>query len=166
MENDQQAGAVLEPLHTIPTHLATGDTVLSLGTFALSSRQVLWLLVGGSLGATLWIRTGRLGSWLPPLGMLLHGLLLLGLLICILALTFGQVQGRSLESWLIVVVAYLGRPRLSLWRSLRRQPAWPRLSLTLTLTLRLRQARIEAGGRLRGNGEGEGEAEKAKERSA
>jgi hypothetical protein len=163
VENDQQGGA-LEPLHTIPTHLATVDTVLSLGTFALSSRQVLWLLVGGSLGATLWIRTGWLGSWLPPLGMLLHGLLLLGLLICILALTFGQVQGRSLESWLIVVVAYLGRPRLSLWRSLRRQPAWPRLSLTLTLTLR--QARIEAGGRLRGNGEGEGEAEKAKERSA
>ncbi len=165
MENDQQAGgAPLEPLHTVPTHLTTVDTVLSLGTFALSSRQLLWLLVGGSLGATLWMRTGWLGSWLPPLGMLLHGLLLLGLLIGVLALTFGQVQGRSLESWLIVVVAYLGRPRLSLWRSLRRQPTWPGLSLMLTLTLR--QACVEAGGQLRRDGEGEGEAEKAKERSA
>jgi len=118
-------GDSLEQLHTIPTHLTTVDTVLSLGTFALSSRQLLWLLVGGSLGATLWMRTGWLGSWLPPLGMLLHALVLLVLLIGVLALTFGQVQGRSLESWLLVIALYLARPRLSLWRSLRRQPAWP-----------------------------------------
>jgi hypothetical protein len=148
VENEQQSsGTPLDPLHTIPTHLATVDTVLSLGTLALSSRQLLWLLVGGSLGATLWIRTGWLGGWLPPLGLLLHGLLLLALLICILALTFGQVQGRSLESWLLVIVLYLGRPRLWLWRSLRRQPAWPRLS----------QACVEAGRRCR---DGEGEAKK------
>src|SRR5579875_1074008 len=126
MQDDQHpAASALAPVHTVPTHLTTAaDTVLSLGTFSLSSRQLLLLLVGGSVCATLWTHT----AMLPPLGAILHAAVVFLLVIGVLALTFGQVQGRSLERWLIVMVAYLARPRLSLWRRRPTQPAWPRLS--------------------------------------
>ncbi len=106
----------LAPVHTVPTHLTTADTVVSLGTFSLSSRQLLWLLVGGSLCATLWTHTAMLVRWLPPLGAILHGGMVFFLAIGVLLLTFGQVQGRSLESWLLVIACYLARPKLLLWR--------------------------------------------------
>jgi hypothetical protein len=35
-----------------------------------------------------------------------------------LSLTFGQAQGRSFDAWVIVIGAYLVRPRLYLWRRL------------------------------------------------
>jgi hypothetical protein len=130
MEDPHSQRQSLAPVHTIPTHLTTVDTVLSLGTFSLSSRQLLLLLVGGSVCATLWTHTAMLVRWLPPLGVVLHWSLLMLLTTGVLALTFGQMQGRSLERWLIVVVAYLARPRLSLWRRRPTQPAWPRLSQT------------------------------------
>src|SRR5579875_2429601 len=126
MQHDQHpAASALAPVHTVPTHLTTADTVLSLGTFSLSSRQLLLLLVGGSVAAALWTRTAGLGGLFPPLGVVLHWSLLVLLTTGVLALTFGQVQGRPLERWLIVVVAYLARPRLSLWQGMREHPCWP-----------------------------------------
>jgi hypothetical protein len=123
---DPQPAQTLEPMHTVPTHLDHADTVLSLGTFSLSSRQFLLLLCGGSVCATLWTHTTvLLVRWLPPLGAILHGGMVFLLTIGVLALTFGQVQGRSLESWLLVIALYLARPRLSLWRSLCRYSSWP-----------------------------------------
>lgn len=124
-EHQIHAGLSLERLHTVPTHLTTADTVLSLGSIMLSSRQFLLLLVGGCATAALWTRTAGLMVLLPPVGAVLHWILLLLLTTCVLALTFGQAQGRSLESWLTVVAAYLARPHLYLWRSLREYPAWP-----------------------------------------
>jgi hypothetical protein len=124
-EHQIHAGLSLERLHTVPTHLTMVDTVLSLGEFSLSSRQFLLLLVGGSLSAALWTRTTVLVVWLPPFGVALHLTLLFLLAACILLLTFGQAQGRSLDSWLIVVAAYLARPHLYLWSSLRQHPSWP-----------------------------------------
>jgi hypothetical protein len=118
----------LAPVHTVPTHLTTVDTVLSLGTFSLSSRQLLLLLCGGSVCATLWTHTAMLVRWLPPLGAILHAAVVILLVIGVLALTFGQVQGRSLESWLLVIALYLGRPRLSLWRRRLAHPVWPQLA--------------------------------------
>jgi len=105
--------------HTIPTHLASADTVLSLGYLSLSSRQLLLLLVGGSLAASLWERTFWLATLLPPVGVALHWLLLLLSGGCVLALTFGQAAGRSFDAWLIVMLAYCARPRVYLWHTIR-----------------------------------------------
>lgn len=105
----------LEHVHTVPTHLTTVDTVLSLGELSLSSRQFLLLLVGGSLGAAFWTRTTGLVAWLPPFGVALHWTLLLFLVACTLILSFGQDHGRSFDSWVVVIIVYLARPRLYLW---------------------------------------------------
>src|SRR5205809_7422891 len=40
--------------HTVPTHLQMPDQVLTLGSFSLTARQLLLLLVGGGIGGTLW----------------------------------------------------------------------------------------------------------------
>lgn len=108
----------LDLTHTIPTHLAVPETVLSLGTFTLTARQLALLFLGGSLAYSFWWHTMGLATWLAPLGMILHTTLLLMLVGLVLALTFGQIAGRSLDVWLLVLVAYLSRPRLYLWRNL------------------------------------------------
>jgi hypothetical protein len=108
----------LDLTHTIPTHLAMPETVLSLGTFTLTARQLALLFLGGSLTYSFWWHTMGLATWLAPLGMTLHTTLLLMLVGIVLALTFGGVAGRSLDIWLFVLAAYLSRPRLYLWRNL------------------------------------------------
>lgn len=113
----------LPAIHTVPTHLAATDTALSLGSLPLSSRQVLLLLVGGSVTASLWTRTAILVAVLPPLGAALHLALLIACLLVALALTFGQAQGRSFDAWVIVIGAYLARPRLYLWHRCAIPPA-------------------------------------------
>jgi hypothetical protein len=68
---------------------------------------------------SLWTRTAFLAAVVPPVGVALHiGLLVLSSLI-ILALTFGQAAGRSLDAWVIIWLSYLARPRRYRWRSLR-----------------------------------------------
>jgi len=109
-------------MHTVPTHLATADTVLSLGALSLSSRQLLLLLMGGSGAASFWTRTAGLVTLLPPIGEALHWLLLILLSLLVLTLTFGQAAGRSLDVWVMVSLAFLARSRLYLWRSLRPVP--------------------------------------------
>jgi hypothetical protein len=105
--------AILHP-HTVPTHLS-GESVISIGTIDLSTRQVMLLLVGGSLAATLWERTGGLGEWLAPFGLIMHWALLVLLLVGVLLLTFGKAAGRSLDVWLLVLLLYLGRARILVW---------------------------------------------------
>jgi hypothetical protein len=123
MHEPSHTDASLPAAHTVPTHLATADTVLSLGYLSLSSRQLLLLLLGGSVTASLWTRTSMLSTLVPPAGAALH----LALVICCaaitLALTFGQAQGRSLDVWLIVILSYLARPRLYLWCRMADAPA-------------------------------------------
>lgn len=105
--------------HTVPTHLAGADTVLSLGYLSLSSRQLLLLLLGGSVTASWWVRTAWLATLLPPIGSALHWLSLILLGSGVLALTFGQALGRSFDAWIIVLLAYFTRPRIYLWRTIR-----------------------------------------------
>ena len=114
--------AVLPPTHTIPTHLATADSVLSLGYLTLTSRQLLLLLVGGSFAVSLWTRTDVLSALIPPVGAALRLALLVLSGLLVLALTFGQVAGRQLDAWVVVVGVYLVRPRLYLWKSVRWRP--------------------------------------------
>jgi hypothetical protein len=101
-------------LHTVPTHLS-GDSVVSVGTLDLSARQVIMLLVGGSLAVTLWQRTTALMMVWPPVGLVLHWAMLLLLLGSVVLLTFGNAAGRSLDVWLFVWLAYLTRARILLW---------------------------------------------------
>lgn len=123
MHEPSHTDASLPAAHTVPTHLATADTVLSLGYLSLSSRQLLLVLLGGSVTASLWTRTSMLSTLLPPAGAVLHLALVIVCAAITLALTFGQAQGRSLDVWLIVILAYLMRPRLFLWRKMADSPA-------------------------------------------
>jgi len=119
MQAQPPAPPVLETAHTVPLGLALADTVLALGYLSLSSRQLVLLLLGGSLAVSLWTRTAILAAVVPPVGAALHsGLLVLSSLI-ILALTFGQAAGRPLDAWVIVWLSYRARPRRYRWRSLR-----------------------------------------------
>lgn len=119
MVNTSAKAAAGQTTHTVPTHLTSADTVLSLGYLSLSSRQLLLLLVGGSLAASLWVRTFWLAALLPPVGAALHWLLLMVCGSCIFALTFGQATGRSFDAWIIVMLAYFARPRVYLWHTIR-----------------------------------------------
>jgi hypothetical protein len=110
----KEAESVLPPTHTVPTHLS-GESVVSIGTIDLSARQVMLLLVGGSLAATLWERTGGLVQWLAPFGLIMHWAMLVLLLVGVLLLTFGKAAGRALDVWLIVLLLYLGRARILIW---------------------------------------------------
>jgi hypothetical protein len=114
MQEPTSGPSALVPLHTVPTHLG-GDTVLSIGTIDLTARQVALLLIGGSLSATVWERTGALAALMPPLGLVVHWAMLVLLLGAVLAFTFGRAAGRSLVVWLIVWLAYLARARIFVW---------------------------------------------------
>jgi hypothetical protein len=104
----------LVPLHTVPTHLG-GDTVLSLGTLDLTSRQVALLLIGGSFSATVWARTGTLATFVPPFGLIVHWMMVILLLGAVLLFTFGRAAGRSLDVWLLIWLAYGARARIFVW---------------------------------------------------
>lgn len=122
MDEQAVSPVALPAAHTVPTHLAAADTVVSLGYLSLSSRQLLLLLVGGSLAVSLWTRTAWLSRLLGPVGAALHLALVIVWAVADLSLTFGQAQGRSLDAWVIIMFAYLARPRLYLWRSLPASP--------------------------------------------
>lgn len=123
MHEPSHTDASLPAAHTAPTHLATADTVLSLGYLSLSSRQLLLVLLGGSVSASLWARTSGLATLLPPAGAALHLALVIVCAAITLALTFGQAQGRSLDVWMIVCLSYLTRPHLFIWRRMADAPA-------------------------------------------
>jgi hypothetical protein len=109
----RESHAILHP-HTVPTHLS-GESVVSIGVIDLSARQVMMLLVGGSLAATLWERTAALTLLVLPLGLIVHWAMLVLLLGVVLLLTFGKAAGRSLDVWLMVLLLYLGRARILVW---------------------------------------------------
>jgi hypothetical protein len=113
VEPTHESQAILH-LHTVPTHLS-GESVVSIGTIDLSARQVMSLLVGGSLAATLWERTTALTLLVPPLGLIMHWAILVLLLVGVLLLTFGKAAGRSLDVWFMVWLLYLGRARILVW---------------------------------------------------
>lgn len=119
MHQAQTEPSALPAAHTVPTHLATADTVLSFGALSLSSRQLLLLLVGGSVAAALWTRSAVVLAALGPAGAGLHLALLALASLIVLVLTFGQAAGRSLDVWIVVWLSYRARPRRSLWRARR-----------------------------------------------
>src|SRR5262249_57318218 len=88
--------------HEIPTHLNVEDKVL----FGLTVRQVLYLMVGCSIGYGLWGQTAHLADVTR---------LALPVVIALVAITFALVRpaGRPLEEWLVAAVCFMASPLVS-----------------------------------------------------
>jgi hypothetical protein len=104
--------------HIVPTHLQMPDQVLTLWSFSLTARQLLLLLVGGSIGGTLWQHLTVLGHYTVP-GVIVRLLLSLPPFLLALFIAWYQHAGRYLEIWMVVLVRYRLRPKRYLWRSIR-----------------------------------------------
>jgi hypothetical protein len=101
--------------HTIP-RLDTPDAVFSIGFVDISVRQFLFLIFGSLISVNVWMQWS---GWLSInwLGIVFWFLLILPL---VLALAFGwvKIQGHPLEHWIVMILRYLQRPRIYVWRSL------------------------------------------------
>lgn len=117
--------------HKIPNLLETDDLFL----FGLTMRQCLILFVGAITSYLLFF---RLFVWFPnPAAGLIVGLVFALLFLAgMVALAFAHVYGRGLEEWGVVLLLYLGRPRISLW-----QPDTPDAFARQEWTQRQRQHR-------------------------
>lgn len=106
--------------YIVPTHLDLVDTILTIGSLDLSARQLLLLLVGGSLGYDFWLQERHWDVWLFPLGIVLHWLPVVLICALTLALALVQIKGRWLDSWVLLWLSYMLSPHRYLWRTLRR----------------------------------------------
>jgi hypothetical protein len=106
--------------HVVPTHLNLPDQVLTLWSFSLSARQLLLLLVGGSIGGTVWQHLATLGHH-ALVGEALRLLLSFVPVLLVMVIACYQYAGRYLEVWLFVLARYHLHPKRYLWRSIR---AW------------------------------------------
>ena len=100
--------------HTVP-RLTVPDRVFSLGTFDISVRQFLLLVLGVLISVNVWLSF----SWLLGEGasVLLWCMLSIPILI---GVVFGwvRIQRQALEYWIVALLRYAGRPRVFVWRSL------------------------------------------------
>jgi hypothetical protein len=104
--------------HEIPTKLEVEDKVV----FGMTARQLLCLGIGIALGYVLYQRTGQI-LWHHmgqiPLAIAVRivvGLLPLG---SALAFAFIRPAGRTLETWIVVLVHYARIPKRCVWRPVR-----------------------------------------------
>jgi hypothetical protein len=104
--------------HTVPTHLQMPDQVLTVWSFSLTARQLLLLLVGGSIGGTIWQHLTLFGHAAVP-GEIVRLLLSLPPFLLALFIAWYQHAGRYLEIWMVVLVRYRLCPKRYLWRSIR-----------------------------------------------
>lgn len=107
-----------QPLrYQIPTHLGTPDTLdlpLFGITVSLTIRQAVCFLLGGSLVFRLWEQTTALTGlveWLVHDG----ACVLLAFATTVIAIQ--KIQHRFLEEWGLILVQYLSRPKVFLWRT-------------------------------------------------
>ncbi|HEY6406836.1 MAG TPA: hypothetical protein VIY29_05145, partial [Ktedonobacteraceae bacterium] len=102
----------------MPTHLQMPDQVLTLWSFSLTARALLLLLVGGSIGGTIWQHLASFGHYAVP-GEILRLLLSLPPFLLALFIAWYRYAGRYIEVWFVVLVRYRLRPKRYLWRSIR-----------------------------------------------
>ena len=121
---ERSAGEEEGGLHTItlPTHLKVEDTLFRVGQVKVTARQFIVLLAGGSLIYTLWVRTAWFATSFGVVGMVAHGSLIACCCLVLLALAFGSIADRTLDSWLLLLLVYWLRPRVYIWSNLRREP--------------------------------------------
>ncbi len=103
--------------HVVPTHVRTPETALTLGGISLSARQFLLLLVGAALSYDLWKHLTFLTTFF--VGVVLAGAIAILPSVLALSLAFGQVAGRALDAWGLVIMRYFARPRHLIWCSVR-----------------------------------------------
>ena len=103
--------------HVVPTHVRTPETVLTFSGVSLSARQFLLLLVGTALSYDMWKHLTFLTTFLT--GMVLAGAIAILPSAFALSLAFGQVAGRALDAWGLVIMRYFARSRCLIWRSVR-----------------------------------------------
>ncbi|GHO96628.1 hypothetical protein KSF_066760 [Reticulibacter mediterranei] len=97
--------------HTTPTHLGLPDKLL----FGLTARQLLLLLLGGSLSYSFWL---RLGVFLPPSWLLVRLISALPPVLLSFLVAFVTLHNRPLELWALVGLCYLLLPKTAVWRRL------------------------------------------------
>jgi len=104
--------------HTIP-RLDTPDYVFSIGFIDISVRQFLLLILGSLVSVNVWMSWN---DWLNTnwLSILFWFVLVLPL---VLAMAFGwvKIQGHPLERWIVMILRYLQRPRIYVWRTLKEE---------------------------------------------
>lgn len=91
--------------HEIPTHLNVEDKAY----YGFSARQVMYLIVGLSIGYSIW---NQLAGLPAPIRITL-------IAVCVaVAVIFALVRphGRSLDEWAFVAFHYVAAPKLSIWR--------------------------------------------------
>jgi hypothetical protein len=105
--------------HIVPTHLRAPETLLTVAGFNFSIRQFLLVVLGGATSYNLWLHLGNVGPLATGIGEAARFVLALLPVLFATALAFVRLAGRTLDRWLLVMLAYLGRPRRFVWRSIR-----------------------------------------------
>jgi hypothetical protein len=106
---------MLRRTHVVPTHLHTPETAFSIGSVGISVRQFLVLLIGSAISYDLWLHLVALAGL--PGGQIVRLLTALVPVSLTLAIAFLKIAGRPLETWLLVLLRFWGRPRRLVWRS-------------------------------------------------
>lgn len=97
--------------HKIPNHLEVEDVFI----LGLSIRQCVIIGIGAAMGYALF--TDLFAAIADPVVGLIVGLVAAFLLFsCLLAVALIKLAGRGLDEWLLVLLIYQLRPRISLWR--------------------------------------------------
>ena len=108
---DEQRSSPLPHRYLLSSKLQVEDKIVLLGPLSLTLRQAVILSIGGSLSLHLW----HVLSTLVIVTVLRFGLSTLpALLAAIIALV--PLQGRSIESWVLIVFRYLLLPKRYCWQ--------------------------------------------------
>lgn len=108
--------------YQIPTHLGTPDTLdlpLFGITISLTIRQAVCFLLGGGLVFRLWEQTTSL---VGIAGLCAHHLGPLVLAFVTYVIAVQKIHHRYLEDWGLVMIQYLHRPKVFVWRSVDEEP--------------------------------------------
>jgi hypothetical protein len=112
-------------VYELPTHLQVEDDLIA----GLTARQMVRLMIGGSLAYGLWDQA----VWMPT-----EVRLLLAVVIVVGGLAFALLRpgGRPLDQWLLAGVLFAVLPRRLVWRpsaipvrNSRRQEGWAELEV-------------------------------------
>lgn len=95
-----------QPRYQIPTRLQTEDTVLTVGSLALTMRQSVIVLFGGSLAFVCWHQLSGLPHHLGVLGLVFQLILAALPVLVALVIALTRLRGRPLEIWVLVLWRY------------------------------------------------------------